>query len=326
MESNHEKALIVTNPIPLALGADNQETMLAEVRELTLGRFANPHTRDAYARALGDFETFRAGQAFNPTLLASYRAHLINLTEDNEGKAVRRYKPRSVNLHLVGLRAFVYELCATHAEFAPFLPTMLRQLKSESAGRGSAGKWASRSEALNLLAAPAAGDLKGLRDKAVLAVALTTGLRRAEVASLQFEQMQRREVKGEMLWIFAGVMTKKTNLRDIPLLPSTRRAVERWTVAAGIRSGAIFRRIRKGGAVGTTAMTPQAVYQIVKDCSDLAPHDLRRTFAEMLKEDGATLQQIQLALGHARLETTERYLKNSQELEDSGVWRLKLKF
>jgi integrase len=41
--------------------------------------------------------------------------------------------------------------------------------------------------------------------------------------------------------------------------------------------------------------------------SDVAPHDLRRTYAKLAHKGGARLDQIQLSLGHASLTTTERY-------------------
>jgi integrase len=49
----------------------------------------------------------------------------------------------------------------------------------------------------------------------------------------------------------------------------------------------------------------------------LAPHDLRRTFAKLAHKGQAALEQIQLSLGHASIQTTERYLGVSQDLTDA---------
>jgi integrase len=46
----------------------------------------------------------------------------------------------------------------------------------------------------------------------------------------------------------------------------------------------------------------------------LAPHDLRRTCAKLCRQAGGELEQIQLLLGHASIQTTERYLGSRQEL------------
>jgi integrase len=54
----------------------------------------------------------------------------------------------------------------------------------------------------------------------------------------------------------------------------------------------------------------------------LAPHDLRRTFAKLAHTGHAALEQIQLSLGHASIQTTERYLGVSQDLVDAPCDRL----
>ena len=46
----------------------------------------------------------------------------------------------------------------------------------------------------------------------------------------------------------------------------------------------------------------------------IAPHDLRRTCAKLCRAGGGELEQIQLLLGHASVQTTERYLGTKQDL------------
>ena len=50
------------------------------------------------------------------------------------------------------------------------------------------------------------------------------------------------------------------------------------------------------------------------DLSKLAPHDLRRTCAKLCRQTGGDLEQINLLLGHASVQTTERYLGTEQNL------------
>ena len=56
----------------------------------------------------------------------------------------------------------------------------------------------------------------------------------------------------------------------------------------------------------------------------LPPHDLRRTFAKLAHQGRVPLEQIQLSLGHASIQTTERYLGVRQDLHDAPCDRLGL--
>ncbi|MCB0161898.1 MAG: tyrosine-type recombinase/integrase, partial [Caldilineaceae bacterium] len=65
-------------------------------------------------------------------------------------------------------------------------------------------------------------------------------------------------------------------------------------------------------------LTPQAIWKTVAQYApieNLAPHDLRRTYAKLAKRGGATVDQIQFNLGHASRETTARYLGETLDLQ-----------
>ena len=70
-------------------------------------------------------------------------------------------------------------------------------------------------------------------------------------------------------------------------------------------------------------MTAQAIFEAVRlygdrvGVVDLAPRDLRRTLAKRAHKGHAALEQIQLSLGHASIQTTERYLGVRQDLADA---------
>ena len=58
----------------------------------------------------------------------------------------------------------------------------------------------------------------------------------------------------------------------------------------------------------------------------LAPHDMRRTCAKLCRASGGELEQIQFLLGHASIQTTERYLGSRQNLKEAVNDRLGLDF
>ncbi len=74
-------------------------------------------------------------------------------------------------------------------------------------------------------------------------------------------------------------------------------------------------------------MTPQAVHDVVKCYAggDVAAHDLRRTYAKLAHKGGAGIDQIQLSLGHASMQTTERYLGVTQDLTNAPCDHLGLR-
>jgi len=70
----------------------------------------------------------------------------------------------------------------------------------------------------------------------------------------------------------------------------------------------LFRGVNTGNNIRGESLTSQGVWRCVAKYSDVAPHDLRRTYAKLAHKGGAKLDRIQLPLGRASLTTTERYL------------------
>ena len=89
--------------------------------------------------------------------------------------------------------------------------------------------------------------------------------------------------------------------------------------------------LNKGSAVWGEGVDERAVWTIVQanarglvDAGKLGPHDLRRTCAKLCRGSGGDLEQIQLLLGHASIQTTERYLGTKQNLSQAVNDRLGL--
>lgn len=108
-------------------------------------------------------------------------------------------------------------------------------------------------------------------------------------------------------------------------MPSwAKTALDGWATAAGVTTGAVLRRVDKGGRDGSSPITAQAVFEAVvgyarkAGLGKITPHDLRRTFSKLAHLGRAPLEQIQISLGHASIQTTERYLGLKQNLH--GRW------
>jgi len=97
-------------------------------------------------------------------------------------------------------------------------------------------------------------------------------------------------------------------------------AVDTWTTPALIAEGHVFRPVLRGDRVCGERLGEKAVWQMLREYAaglgiqSLAPHDLRRTCAKLCRAAGGELEQIQMLLGHASIQTTERYLGTKQDL------------
>jgi integrase len=149
-----------------------------------------------------------------------------------------------------------------------------------------------------------------------LAVLIGCGLRRREATNLSVEHIQLRDAR----WTLVDLIGKGGRVRTVPMPSWTKHAIDAWMAGLGIHGGLVFRSVDKAARVIGKSMTARSVFEIVRRAGaqigvpNLAPHDLRRTFAKLTHKGKAALEQIQLSLGHASVTTTERYLGVRQDL------------
>jgi len=284
---------------------------------MVLDGLGTANTKAAYRDSLVPFLQWRQGLGSPPLnrgLVQHWKAHLLG-----EGKA-----PATVNLRLTAIRRLVNEAADTGLLERQVADAICR-VKSVRAFGSRDGTWLTEAEAQALLNAPPEDTAKGLRDRALLAVLLGAGLRRAEVVGLTFAHL--RKVRGR--WAIVDLVGKGNRVRTVPIPAWCKEAIDRWAEVAGLSDGLVFRSMRSGGRVNDRALRPEALAEIVRGYArklglDVSPHDLRRTFAKLVYADGegAPLPQIQLTLGHAQLETTMGYLGIEQNLVDAPCDRL----
>jgi site-specific recombinase XerD len=269
--------------------------ILAPVRQLVLDAVSSPHTKAMYKVALDGFLRWweQTGRpSFNRATVQAYRSHL-------EASGL---SGASVNQKLSAIRKLAME--ATYAGLLDATVAQgIRDVKGANVRGVRTGNWLTKTEAERLIGAPCRETSKGKRDRAILAVMIGCGLRRDEVARLQFEHVQQRDGR----WAIVDLVGKHGRVRTVPMPAWAEAAIADWAAAAGISAGAIFRGVNKGDRVTGDSLTSQGVWRCVQKYSDVAPHDLRRTYAKLAHRGGAKLDQIQLSLGHASLTTTERY-------------------
>jgi len=98
-----------------------------------------------------------------------------------------------------------------------------------------------------------------------------------------------------------------------------------------LTAGPVLRRVSRGDQVQDAGISEKVVWQLLQQYATLAglpgiaPHDLRRTCAKLCRAAGGGLEQIQFLLGHASVQTTERYLGTKQDLVHAPNDGIKLK-
>lgn len=291
------------------------------VIKMVIDSVESPNTKRFYKMVLRKFLKWceeADWPALSKALIQDYRNHL--LTEQGLARS-------TVNAYLAAVRKLVNE-AADNGLVSPRVAMSVKRVKGLKLQGQTVGKWLTEEEAQELLYAPNPNTLRGLRNRALLAVLLSTGLRRAEASSLCFEHIQQRDKR----WVIANLVGKGAKVRTIPIPLWTKLAIDAWQEMAGLDgTGPVFRAILNGGEVNHKGISAQTVYDIVLGYTrvlgfhGVTPHDLRRTFARSVYKKKAPPEQIQYILGHKRLETTLRYIGARLNLEDSPCDRLGLK-
>lgn len=280
----------------------------ATLQSLVLDAVSSPHTRRSYGRALSRFLAWHQANGrpgFTKAVVQSYRVDL-----EAQGLAAA-----SVNVHLSALRKLATE-AADNRLLDPELAAGIGRVRGVPRLGTRAGNWLTPEETTALLNAPDRTTLLGLRDRAILALLVGCGLRRAELVSLDVDQIQLRDSR----WVLPDLAGKGNRLRTIPVPAWVKVLVDEWRESAGVAEGPVFRPLNKAGRVLAGRLSEDTVWNVVRAYGarlghpSLAPHDLRRTCAKLCRLSGGDLEQIQLLLGHASVQTTERYLGTRQNL------------
>lgn len=319
--------------------------------EATL-KTAHKGQRRAIAQRLGDFGDWldATGRNWTAPDLVIYRDTLLAA-----GKA-----PSTVNAHLSTIRSRYETLLTDNTRLADLRQQAAAYLEAHSLPRDPANIKAStdmliesmrntlnpkqtsakeitvqdraagdfirltQGQANRLIAAPGTGSLTGLRDTALMTLALCTGARAAELAALEVGDHKARTESGALALLIRDGKGGKQRLVPYGGLDFAVAIVETWLKHAGITSGPIFRGFFRGGhTVRKTALTTVAIEQIVAaypvvidgQSRTVKPHDLRRTYARLAYEAGMLPVAIQQNLGHASLDTTLIYIG---ELNDTA--------
>jgi integrase len=211
-----------------------------------LNTLGSPQSQRSYRFAIDDFIAWYCSEpriAFNKTVVLRYRIQL----------EARHLAPATINLRLAAVRRLAYE-AADVGLLSPELAASIRRVKGAKRLGIRLGNWLSAEDAKRLLLCPDQQTVGGKRDRAILAVLLGCGLRRAEAVSLTLEHFQRRDDH----WAIVDLFGKGGHIRSVPVPDWVKRGIDVWIAAAQIGSGRLFRCVTKFGKVWGNGITEKS--------------------------------------------------------------------
>jgi site-specific recombinase XerD len=274
-----------------------------EYTEIERGRALK--TIENYDHYLSVFlEHTKAKQAEDITdrAVKEFRMWLNRQSGGNNRQTGATMSKKTQNYYLIALRAFLKYLARQGVTSLPAERIELAKVGERSLDL------ISPVELSRLLLAPEGGDIKTLRDKAILELLFSTGLRVSELCSLTTDvdfSVGEFPIRG-----------KGEKVRVVFVSDEAKIALSRYLKARKDMSDALFVQVGKEKIKSgeSSPLTPRSIERIVKRYAikagiskKVTPHVIRHSFATDLLSNGADIRSVQMLLGHANIATTQIY-------------------
>jgi site-specific recombinase XerD len=256
---------------------------------------------DHYLTRLIDFAGDIKVSDIDPELIRKWRLWLNRLgtnTSDELGKTTQNY-------HLIALRSFL-KFCAKRD-----IPALTADKVELARTTRKQVTFLNEDELARLFAEPDINTLAGLRDRAILELLFSSGLRVSELVGLDRDHinLKRREFM---------VRGKGQKDRPIFISPEAAKWVEHYLEKRDDTTRPLFVRYSGSKQVDRSGnfhrLTARSIQRLVARYALLAgitkhvsPHTLRHSFATDLLMNGADLRSVQALLGHSNIATTQIY-------------------
>lgn len=277
--------------------------------EIELGRA--PRTITNYERSLEKFFTWSGARYPEDITFDRIREFRIFLNRSENGRGGPLRKTTQI-YHVVVLRSFLKFLAKEDIETVPAEKIEIGKVPDRQVD------FLELDEVTRLIEAADGASLRERRDRAILELLFSAGLRVSELTGLDRNQVNLG--KGEF-----SVRGKGSKLRVVFLSDAARAALERYLDKRTDMDPALFISLPKKGLGkerknGSLRLTDRSVQRLVKRCAvkagivkDVHPHTLRHSFATDLLHNGADIRAVQSMLGHSSITTTQIYTHVTNE-------------
>jgi site-specific recombinase XerD len=238
-----------------------------------------------------------------------FRLWLNRQATGNNRKTGETISKKTQNYYMIALRVFLKYLAKKEIKALPPDRIELAKVQERSLDL------ITHQELSKLLNSPNGADLKDLRDRAILELLFSTGLRVSELCSLTSDI----DLHSEEL----SIRGKGGKIRVVFISDDAKNAVKKYLSARKDMSDALFVQIdsgigkkneKKEKIKDLKALTRRSIERIVKQhaikagiSKKVTPHVMRHMFATDLLSNGADLRSVQAILGHANIGTTQIY-------------------
>ena len=282
--------------------ADISKLKRAFLEYLEIEKGRSVKTIENYDRYLARFITFSGIQQPQEITDSKVREFRLWLNRQvgvrHDGGTLKR---KTQNYYLIALRAFLKYLRKQD----------VKSLQPERIELAKVGQrdldLISTAELERLMQSPRGDDVKSLRDRAMLELLFSTGLRVSELCSLNIDiDLAKDEL---------SVRGKGDKVRVVFLSPAAKTAVRKYLAARKDMDEALFVQFGNHAAEGgSLRLTSRSVERLVKHYAvkagiskKVTPHVIRHSFATDLLSNGADLRSVQAMLGHENIATTQVY-------------------
>ncbi|KND48557.1 MAG: integrase/recombinase XerD [Parcubacteria bacterium C7867-005] len=258
---------------------------------------------DHYLTRFLDFAKVSKASEINDSKVRDFRLWLNRQSTGNNRATGSTLSKKTQNYYMIALRAFLKFLAKK--EIKSMAPEQIELAKVPEHSLDLI----STQELSRLLKTPDGEDLKDLRDKAILELLFSTGLRVSELCSLTTDI---DFASGEF-----SIRGKGGKVRVVFVSDEAKIAIKKYLSKRKDMTDALFIQIGKKGDKGNKdvrALTRRSIERIVKELAvkagiskKVTPHVIRHSFATDLLSNGADLRSVQMLLGHANISTTQIY-------------------